>query len=278
VVRDRSTGWRCTLYSILAMGWRGTARQWIIYQKASTLMAALIIPVAVSVHSIVAWDFAVTVVPGWHSTIFPPYFVIGAILSGVAAVITLMIVIRKAFHLEEYLTPLHFDNMGKILLVISLLWSYAYFVEVQTTWYAHEPIEWEVFSFMSSRYTPKLLLMLLGNALLPIFCMCFKRLRRSIGVMLVVSIMVNVAMFIERFLIIVPSLSHKNMPFVWGSYTPSLVECSVNLGALAGFCLMYALFVKLFPIVALSDVRELEERQAVVRLGRADLPSIAGKE
>jgi len=186
VVRDRSTGWRRTLYSILAMGWRGTASQWIIYQKASTLMAALIIPVAVSVHSIVAWDFAVTVVPGWHSTIFPPYFVIGAILSGVAAVITLMIVIRKAFHLEEYLTPLHFDNMGKILLVISLLWSYAYFVEVQTTWYAHEPIEWEVFSFMASRYTPQLLLMLLGNAFLPIFCMCFKRLRRSIGVMLVV--------------------------------------------------------------------------------------------
>jgi len=278
VVRDRSTGWRRTLYSILAMGWRGTARQWIIYQKVSTLMAALIIPVAVSVHSIVAWDFAVTVVPGWHSTIFPPYFVIGAILSGVAAVITLMIVIRKAFHLEEYLTPLHFDNMGKILLVISLLWSYAYFVEVQTTWYAHEPIEWEVFSFMASRYTPQLLLMLLGNAFLPIFCMCFKRLRRSIGVMLVVSLLVNVAMFLERFLIIVPSLSHKNMPFAWGSYTPSLVESSVNLGALAGFCLMYALFVKLFPIVALSDVRELEERQAGVRLGRTSLPSIAGKE
>ncbi len=278
VVRDRSSGWRQKLYTVLAMGWRGTARQWVIYQKASTLMAALIIPVAVSVHSIVAWDFAVTVVPGWHSTIFPPYFVIGAILSGVAAVITLMVVIRKAFHLEEYLTPLHFDNMGKLLLVISLLWSYAYFVEVQTTWYAHEPIEWEVFSFMSGRYTPQLLIMLLGNSVLPIFCMCFKRLRRSIGVMLVVTLLVNVAMFLERFLIIVPSLSHKNMPFAWHGYTPSLVESSVNLGALAGFMLMYALFVKLFPIVALSDVRELEERQAGVRLGRAQLPSIAGKD
>ncbi len=223
--------------STLSWPWGGAERpaSGSIYQKASTLMAALIIPVAVSVHSIVAWDFAVTVVPGWHSTIFPPYFVIGAILSGVAAVITLMIVIRKVFHLEEYLTPMHFDNMGKILLVISLLWTYAYFVEVQTIWYAHEPIEWEVFSFMSGRYTPQLLLMLLGNSVLPIFCTCFKRLRRSIGVMLVVTLMVNVAMFIERFLIIVPSLSHKNMPFAWGSYTPSLVECSINLGALAGF-------------------------------------------
>jgi molybdopterin-containing oxidoreductase family membrane subunit len=241
-------------------------------------MAALIIPVAVSVHSIVAWDFAVTVVPGWHSTIFPPYFVIGAILSGVAAVITLMITIRKVFHLEDYLTPLHFDNMGKLLLVISLLWTYAYFVEVQITWYAHEPIEWEVFSFLSSRYTPQLLIMLVGNSLLPIIFLCFKKLRRSIGVMLVVSLWVNVAMFIERFLIIVPTLSHKNMPFAWGSYSPSLVETLVNLGALAGFVLLFILFAKFFPIVAISDVRELDVRKAEVPMGRTRVPSIAEKE
>jgi molybdopterin-containing oxidoreductase family membrane subunit len=241
-------------------------------------MAALIIPVAVSVHSIVAWDFAVTVVPGWHSTIFPPYFVIGAILSGVAAVITLMIIVRKAFHLEEYLTPLHFDNMGKLLLVISLLWSYAYFVEVQTTWYAHEPIEWEVFSFMSGTYTPLLLLMLVGNSLLPVTALCFRRIRRSIGAMLVITLLVNAGMFIERFLIIVPSLSHKNMPFVWGTYRPSWVELSITAAAFAGFALLYTFFAKLFPMVALSDVRELESRQAGVPLGRATLPSIAGKE
>lgn len=278
VVRDRSSGWRHHVYAVLALGWRGSAREWTTYHMASTLMAALIIPVAVSVHSIVAWDFAVTVVPGWHSTIFPPYFVIGAILSGVAAVITLMIIIRRAFHLEAYLTPRHFDNMGKLLLVISLLWSYAYFVEVQTTWYAHEPIEWEVFSFMANKYTLVLLLMLLGNSLLPITTMCFKRLRRSIGVMLVVSLLVNVGMFIERFLIIVPSLSHKNMPFIWGNYHPSLVEISVNLAALAGFALLYALFAKFFPIVAISDVRELEARKVDVNMGRAQLPSIAGEE
>ncbi|MFH1029284.1 MAG: NrfD/PsrC family molybdoenzyme membrane anchor subunit [Pseudomonadota bacterium] len=278
VVRDRSTGWRHKVYTVLAMGWRGSAHEWSVYHKASTLMAALIIPVAVSVHSIVAWDFAVTVVPGWHSTIFPPYFVIGAILSGVAAVITLMIFIRKVFRLEEYLTPLHFDNMGKLLLVISLLWTYAYFVEVQITWYAHEPIEWEVFSFLSSRYTPQLLIMLVGNSLLPIIFLCFRKLRRSIGVMLVVSLWINVAMFIERFLIIIPSLSHKNMPFAWGSYSPSLVEILVNLAALAGFALLFTLFAKFFPIVALSDVRELEVRQAEVPMGRTRLPSIAGKE
>jgi Ni/Fe-hydrogenase subunit HybB-like protein len=278
LARDRSRGWRQTVYGVLAMGWRGSAKEWSVYHKASTLMAALIIPVAVSVHSIVAWDFAVTVVPGWHSTIFPPYFVIGAILSGVAAVITLMIIIRQAFHLEDYLTPLHFDNMGKLLLVISLLWAYAYFVEVNITWYAHEPIEWEVFTNMADRYTPLLLLMLFGNAVLPIVTLCFKKLRRNIMVMLVVSLLVNICMFIERFLIIVPSLSHKNMPFIWHTYSPSWVEISVNLMAVAIFALLYTIFAKFFPIVAVSDVRELEVRKTHVPFGRAKLPSIAGKE
>jgi len=278
VARDRAQGWRLRLYTLLAMGWRGTAREWVIFQKASTLMAALIIPVAVSVHSIVAWDFAVTVVPGWHSTIFPPYFVIGAIHSGVAAVITLMIIIRKAFHLEEYLTPLHFDNMGKLQLVIALLWSYAYFVEVQTTWYAHEPIEWEVFGFMAGKYTLILCLMLFGNAIVPIICLCFKRLRRSIPVMLGITLLINVGMFIERFLIIVPSLSHKNMPFVWGTYRPTWVELSVTAGAFAGFALMYTLFAKTFPMVATTDVRELAAREAEVPMGRTMVSSIAGKE
>jgi molybdopterin-containing oxidoreductase family membrane subunit len=278
ILRDRSSGWRRQLYGVLAMGWRGSAREWAVYHQASTLMAALLIVVMVSVHSIVAWDFAVTVIPGWHSTIFPPYFVIGAILSGVAAVITLMIIIRRAFRLEAYLTPLHFDNMGKLLLVFSLLWSYAYFVEVYTTWYAHEPIEWEVFSFMADKYTLLLLVVLFGNALLPIITLSFKRLRRSIPVMLVVTLLINVAMFIDRFLIIVPPLSHKNMPFIWGSYRPSWVEISVNLAALAGFALLYTLFIKLFPVVAVTDVRELEALRTSVPFGRAQVPTIAGKE
>ncbi len=278
IARDRSHGWRQKLYSALAMGWRGSAREWIVYHKASTLMAALIIPVAVSVHSIVAWDFAVTVVPGWHSTIFPPYFVIGAITSGVAAVITLMIIIRRVFHLEEYLTPQHFDNMGKLLLVICLLWSYAYFVDVNITWYAHEPIEWEVFGFMSGKYTALLILMLIGNSVLPVTALCFKRVRRSIKAMLVITVLINICMFIERFLIIVPSLSHKNMPFIWHTYSLSLVEVSINAAALAGFALLYTLFAKFFPIVAVTDVREFEVRQAEVQFGRAKVPAIAGEE
>jgi len=279
LVRDRSRGWRRLFYAVLALGWRGTAQQWRAYARASTMLAALIIPVAVSVHSIVAWDFAVTLVPGWHSTIFAPYFVIGAITSGVAAVITLMIVIRKAFHLEDYLRPIHFDNMGKLLLAVALLWSYFYFADVLTTWYGHQPIEWEVFSFMAGRYGPLLFLMLLGNTVLPIFLLCVKKIRRSVPAMLVITLMVNVGMFIERFLIIVPSLSHKNIPFIWGSYTPSWVELSIMAAAFAGFALLYTLFSKFFPIVAVTDVREQGETLAGERsLGRTRLETLVREE
>src|SRR5574341_418450 len=230
VARDRASGWRRKVYEVLAMGWRGSAKEWRVYHKASTLMAALII------------------------------------------------VIRRAFHLEEYLTPLHFDNMGKLLLVICLLWSYAYFVDVNITWYAHEPIEWEVFSFMADKYTLLLVLMLFGNSVLPIATLCFKKLRRNIGLMLVVSLLINVCMFIERYLIIVPSLSHKNMPFIWHTYFPSWVELSVAAAAFAGFALLYTIFAKYFPIMAVTDVRELEVRKAHVPLGRAKLPVVAGEE
>jgi molybdopterin-containing oxidoreductase family membrane subunit len=168
--------------------------------------------------------------------------------------------------------------MGKLLLVICLLWSYAYFVDVNITWYAHEPIEWETFSFMAGKYTPLLILMLFGNSLLPITVLCFKRLRRNIKVMLAVTLLINVCMFIERFLIIVPPLSHKNMPFIWHSYSPSLVEISINVAALAGFVLLYALFTKFFPIVAVSDVRELGVRHRDVKIGRTEVHSIAGEE
>jgi len=279
VARDRATGWKKMPLAILALGWRGTAQQWKTYARASTLMACLVIPVAVSVHSIVSWDFAVTLVPGWHSTIFPPYFVIGAITSGVAAVITLMIVIRKAFRLEAFLRPIHFDNMAKLLLTVCLIWSYFYFAEVFTTWYGHKPIEWEVFSFLHSHYALPLFVMLLGNTLVPIPFLMWKRVRRSIPALLVISLLVNVAMFTERFLIIVPSLSHKNVPFLWGTYDPTWVELSITAAAFAGFGLLYMLFAKFFPIVAITDVREeTEALRGESQRGRTRLATLVNEE
>lgn len=279
VARDRSTGWKHRFFAILALGWRGTAQQWKTFIRSSTLMACLIIPVAVSVHSIVAWDFAVTLVPGWHSTIFPPYFVIGAITSGVAAVITLMIIIRKAFRLEEFLRPIHFDNMAKLLLTVCILWSYFYFAEVFITWYGNKPIEWEVFDFLHSHYALPLFIMLLGNTLLPIFCLTWRRIRHSIPALLVISLLVNVAMFTERFLIIVPSLSHKNVPFIWGAYSPTWVELSITVAAFAAFGLLYMIFAKIFPIMAITDVREeTEALRGKIGFGRAQLKTLVKEE
>ena len=279
IVRDRSAGWRKKVYGVLAMGWRGSALQWQVFARGSTLLACLIIPVAVSVHSIVAWDFAVTLVPGWHSTIFAPYFVIGAITSGVAAVITLMIVIRKLFKLEDFLLPMHFDNMAKLLLAVCLLWSYFYFAEVFTTWYGHKPIEWEIFRFMGEEYGLMLFLMILGNTIVPIIGLCFRRIRRSLPALLVITLLVNLAMFIERFLIVVPPLSHKNVPFVWGSYTPSWVEIAIMVAAFALFFLLYTLFTKFFPILAMTDVREQDEAlSGHQKVGRAQLETLVNEE
>ncbi len=278
VLRDRSTGWRHTVYSFLALGWRGTAREWRLFARASTMMAVLIIPVAVSVHSIVSWDFAMTLVPGWHSTIFAPYFVVGAIYSGVAAVITLMVFIRRAFHLQEYLRPVHFDNMAKILLVISLLWSYVYFAEVLTIWYGHKTIEWEVFRFTATHYWFLLGLMVLGNTFITIPALCFRKVRRSQGALLFISLFVNVGMFIERFLIVVPILSHRNVPFIWNEYSPTWVEVSIMVAAFAGFGLLYTLFSKFFPMVSLNDMQEGKHLAASSAMGRTTVKTVVMEE
>jgi Ni/Fe-hydrogenase subunit HybB-like protein len=189
-----------------------------------------------------------------------------------------MIILRRAFHLEDYLRPLHFDNMAKILLLISLLWSYAYFAEVLTTWYGHKPIEWEVFIFTAEKYWYLLGLMVLGNSLITIPALCFRKIRRSIPALLIVSLFVNVGMFIERFLIVVPVLSHRNVPFVWGEYSPTWVEISIMAAAFAGFGLLYMVFSKLFPIVSINDMLEGEHHRSEVQAGRTTLEAVIKEE
>ncbi len=256
LARDRSSGWRKTLYTILAAGFRGTHRQWRRYHVASTLFAILIIPVAVSVHSIVSWDFAMAKVPGWHSTIFAPYFVAGAIYSGIAAVITVMAVLRKMFRLEQSLTPKHFDNLGKLLLTMTLLWGYFYFSEFLTIWYGRLIEEWAVLSSYGKHYLPLFAVMVSCNFLIPLPLLCFRRIRRSIPALFVISLIVNVGMWTERALIIVPSLARRNDPFVWHNYFPSWVELSIFAGSIAFFALLYVLFSKIFPVMAVTDIKE----------------------
>src|SRR6202451_340102 len=216
LARDKFSGWRKRFYGILSLGWRGTQRQWHRLETAMQIMAIIIIPVAVSVHTIVSWDFAMTPVPMWHSTIFGPYFVAGAIFSGIAALILAMALLRKSLHLEEYLRPLHFDNLGKLLLTMSLLWFYFTFAERMTTWYGNTPSEMAVFwSGIRQQFAPLFWIMVFCNFLIPVPILAVKRFRTITGTA-IASCTIVVGMWLERFLIVVASLERHVLPFSWG--------------------------------------------------------------
>jgi molybdopterin-containing oxidoreductase family membrane subunit len=180
LLRDRTTGWRHRLYSVLALGWTGSDRQWHHLHRALAMMMALILPVAVSVHSIVSWDFAMTIVPIWHSTIFAPYFVAGAIYSGLALVITIMYLLRHFFHLEAYLRPMHFDNLGKMLLLMSIVWGYFWFSDALTTWYGNMPDELTILrETVLGDWFIVWGAMILFNFIIPFFSLMWRQVRRS---------------------------------------------------------------------------------------------------
>ena len=255
-VRDRTVGWRNTMYSLLSLGWRGTDTEWHRLHWAYTFLAVLIIPLAVSVHSIVSWDFAMSIVPGLHQTIFAPYFVVGAIYSGTAGIVTVMFVLRKYMGFEQYITKLHFDNLGKLLLVLSLLWTYINSIELFTGWYSGTSDEYEQLSFkLFGFYAPLYWMMILFCAAAPLL-MISKRFRTSFVPMLVLSIAINIGMYTERFLIVATSLARQYLPDAWGFYSPSLVEISIMVGSFAVFTTLFLVFVKIFPSVSMYEVKE----------------------
>ena len=256
LLRDKSRGLRRRLYRLLSLGWRGTELQWSRLEKAVQIMAVIIIPVAVSVHTIVSWDFAMAIQPMWHSTIFGPYFVAGAIFSGIAALILAMSIIRRAFHLESYLRPVHFNNLGLLLLTMSLIWFYFTFAEYLTAWYGNEPSEMAVFqSKISGAFSPFFWVMIVCCFIIPAPVLAIKKLRTIRGTT-IASLTVLVGMWIERFLIIVPTLSQPRLTFNWGSYRPTWVEIALTAGTFAYFVLLYSVFTKLFPIVAIWEYKE----------------------
>ncbi len=256
VARDKATGWRKKLYRLLALGWRGTEREWICLEKAISIMALIIIPVAVSVHTIVSWDFAMTLMPMWRSTIFGPYFVVGAIFSGIAALLIAMVLIRKYFKLEQYLQPIHFDNLAKMLFAMSLLWFYFTFTEYLVTWYGNEAPEMPVFwSKISGRFAPLFWLMVVCNFIIPFPILAIKTLR-TIPLIFVASCCILVGMWLERFLIIVPTLTHPYLPYNYGTYWPSLTEAAIAAGTLGLFVLLYFLFAKFSPMISIWEYEE----------------------
>jgi molybdopterin-containing oxidoreductase family membrane subunit len=258
ILRDR-LGKRKLFYSVLALGWTGTERQKRVLNRAIAIMAVLVIPIAVSVHSVVSFVFSMTLQPMWHSTIFGPYFVVGAIFSGIAALIVAMIIFRKAYGLQSYLKPIHFRYLGQLLLVMALLWFYFTFAEYLTGYYGAEPEELKVFwSKFSGPFWPFFWGMVLCNFVVPLICLV--RLgQRTIGKVLTASLFVVVGMWLERFIIVVPTLSFPRLPFQQGIYWPTWVEWGETAGSFGLFALLYLLFTKFFPIISIWEIREGRE-------------------
>jgi len=223
---------------------------------AYTFFAVLVIPLAVSVHSIVSWDFAMSIVPGLHHTIFAPYFVTGAIYSGTAGIVTVMFLLRKYMNFERYIREIHLDNLGKLLIVLSLIWTYINILEVFTTWYSGSSFELEALKWrLTGFYAPAYWEMILFCAFVPLL-MLSRRIRTSWKSMLVISILINIGMLTERFIIVATSLPRKFLPDAFGFYFPSLVEISITVGSFAIFATLFLIFVKWVPSVSLYEVKE----------------------
>ena len=261
--RDKIADWRRHVYRVLSLGWLGTDRQWRHYTALYGFFAALATPLVVSVHSVVSWDFAMSILPGWHSTIFAPYFVAGAIFSGIAMVITLLIPMRRILRLETCIRVHHFENLAKLMLTTSLIVSYAYLTEFFIAWYSGSPFEQGTFyDRMFGQYWRYSWVMFTCNVFIPLLLFS-KAIRTNLGALFVISILVNIGMWLERYVIVVSSLSHDFDPANWaGVYQPSWVEGAITIGAFGLFFTLFLLFVKNFPAISITEMKETMERSA----------------
>src|SRR3989304_833282 len=259
-MRDRAQSRvRRLVYGILALGWRGSNRHWLHYEVAYLCLAGLATPLVLSVHSVVSMDFAVSIVPGWHTTIFPPYFVAGAIFSGFAMVVTVLIFVRKIFNLEHIITLNHLERMNKVILATGMMVGYAYATEFFIAWYSGN--QFETFVFVNRALGPyawAYWIMVSCNVLFPQL-FWIKKIRRSIPIMLVIVIFVNVGMWFERFVIVVSSLHRDFLPSSWGYYTPTLYDIGILLGSFGLFFTLVILFTKTLPVVSISEVKAVAD-------------------
>ncbi|MBI5687006.1 MAG: polysulfide reductase NrfD [Verrucomicrobia bacterium] len=244
------------LYGMMAMGWRGAATHWHRYKIAYLLLAGLSTPLVLSVHSVVSMDFTIGIVPGWHSTIFPPYFVAGAIFSGFAMVMTLTIPVRKIYHLEEFFTIRHLDNMAKVLLATGMMVSYGYLMETFMAWYSHGKFEiYAVINRASGPYAVFFWAMIACNVLAPqVFW--FKKARQHIPTLFVISLVVNLGMWLERFVIVIVSLHRDFMPSAWAMYYPTIWDWATLFGSIGLFLTLMLLFIRFLPMISMFELRE----------------------
>ncbi len=255
-IRDDSTGLRRKVYSVLALGWEGSDGQWRHYRRAYGLLAALATPLVLSVHSVVSWDFAMALVPGWHSTLFAPFFVNGAIFSGFAMVLVLIIPMRHFFGLHAYVTARHLDAMAKLVLVTSLVLTYFYVCETFTAWYSGDIFERaSLFMKATKQYAWAFWLMYFCNSAVPLV-LFWKRARTNVPILYAVSIAVLIGMWFERFNIIVPGLAYDFYPYTWGTYVPTVTDTTIIIGSFAWFFILFLAFIKVMPSVSIVEVKE----------------------
>ena len=278
VIRDRSKGsWRYPIYAALSLGWHGNPRQWKLQGLAGILLSALILPVFVSVHSIVSWDFGVSLVPSWHVTVFAPYFVIGAVHSGVSAVVTLLIIMRKLYHLENYIWEEHIDALARLLIVVATAWFFFFWLDFVFALWLKEEQELTVWNLrlFEAPWAWLFLTFFVTSYLIPVPLWLFRRVRRSFTWMLWTTLLVNVGMWLERFLIIVPGLVRKGpMVFDYATYRPSPVEITIVIGTLAMVPFLLLLFSKFFPLIPLWEEKEGQKLIDHVQVGNVQVPGL----
>ena len=255
-IRDRAKHpARKFIYGLLALGWRGGNRQWRHYEKAYLILAGLATPLVLSVHTVVSFDFATSVIPGWHTTIFPPYFVAGAIFSGFAMVTTLLVILRKVYNLEHVITMRHIENMCKIMLVTGLMVGYAYSCEFFIAWYGGNEYELAAFKNRAfGHYAWAYWIMVSCNVLVPQLFWS-KKLRNNLVVVFIATIFVNVGMWFERFVIVITSLSQDFLPSSWGWFVPTKWDVMVFVGSIGLFFTLFLLFLRVLPMVAMAEVK-----------------------
>ncbi len=276
-LRDRGGKLRW-FYDFLSWGWQGTEHQKKVLNRAINILMVMVIPIAVSVHTVISYIFSMTLQPGWHSTIFGPYFVVGAIFSGIAALLIVMIAFRKFFHLENYLKLIHFRYLSTLLLIMSLLWFYFTFSEYLTGIFGAEPHEMDVILYkMTGPYAIFFWGMVICNFIIPVIVLSFKKFKTIKGI-LFASITVVIGMWLERLNIVIPSLANPRLELSTGMYFPSLTEWSLFIGALAVFVLGYVLFSKFFPIISIWEIEEGREEsiKEVEERVKSYLPGPAG--
>jgi molybdopterin-containing oxidoreductase family membrane subunit len=276
MARDRSIGWRKTFYRIISMGFRGTEAEWKHLKSAMNIFAFAIIPVMFSVHTIVSWDFAMATRPGWASSVFGPYFVIGALQSGIAAVLIVLFIIRTTMkNMKYFIRPEHFDFLGKLSLIVSMAWAYFFFNDYLVPWYGGDKFDKLLIDFHAhGPFAWVWVYMLIGNIVIPWAILWNKKWRRKPWLMLIVGIVINVAMWIERFVIIPVSLTITRMPFTWRLYHPS-IEIPLTIGTFALFLLLYMLASRLIPMVPVWEVQEGQNAHTLRKVGKAEIPSVS---